>query len=63
MSIHKLRSIICVANASLTLSFRHVKKAELTDKMNAKSEELDEKEMLWLELAEVIEEAEAEAQN
>jgi len=36
------------------------KKADLTDQMNAKSEELDEKEMRWMELAEAIEEAEAE---
>ena len=51
--------------ASLTLSFCsfchvNVKKADLTDQMNAKSEELDEKEMRWMELAEAIEEAEAE---
>ena len=34
--------------------------ADLTDKMNALKEDLDEKEMRWLELAEVIEEAEAQ---
>ena len=53
------------SKASLTLSFCsfchvNVKKADLTDQMNAKSEELDEKEMRWMELAEAIEEAEAE---
>ena len=36
------------------------KKADLTDQMNAKSEELDEKGMRWMELAKAIEEAEAE---
>lgn len=35
------------------------KLAELTDKMNGKKEEMDEKEMRWLELAEMIEEVEA----
>lgn len=34
--------------------------AELTDKMNEYQEEIDEKEMRWLELAEWIEEAEAD---
>lgn len=29
--------------------------AELTDKMNGMNEEIDEKEMRWLELAEMIE--------
>lgn len=51
------------AKTYLTLSFRpfrRVKKADLTDQMNAKSEELDEKEMRWMELAEAFEEAEAE---
>ena len=38
----------------------NVKKADLTDQMNAKSEELDEKEMRWMELAVAIEEADAE---
>ena len=36
------------------------KLAELTEKMNGKKDEMDEKEMRWLELAEIIEEAEAE---
>ena len=36
------------------------KLAELTDQMNGKKEEMDEKEMRWLELAEMIEEVEAE---
>ena len=30
--------------------------AELTDKMNEKNEQVDEKEMRWLELAEIVEE-------
>jgi len=34
--------------------------ADLTDKMNVIKEDIDEKEMRWLELAEAIEEAEAE---
>jgi len=34
--------------------------AELTDKMNAINEEIEEKEMRWLELAEFIEEEEAD---
>lgn len=34
--------------------------ADLTDKMNACKQELDDKEMRWLELAEAIEEAESE---
>ena len=34
--------------------------AELTEIMNSKNEEVDEKEMRWLELAELIEAAESE---
>ena len=34
--------------------------ADLTDKMNVCKQELDDKEMRWLELAEAIEEAESE---
>jgi ATP-binding cassette subfamily F protein uup len=34
--------------------------AKLTDEMNGKLEEVDDKEMRWMELAEMIEEAEAE---
>merc|ERR1712238_523048 len=34
--------------------------AELTETMNSKNEEVDEKEMRWLELAELIEAAESE---
>jgi len=34
--------------------------AELTEQSNAKKEELDEKEMEWLELAELVEQLESE---
>ena len=60
--IEKLKEQVIVLEKEIEKSSDEgwTKLAELTDKMNLKNESIDEKEMRWLELAELLEEAEAE---
>ena len=60
--MEKLREEITVLEAKIEASSDEgwTVLAELSEKVNAMKEDIDEKEMRWLELAEAIEEAEAE---
>ncbi len=60
-ALDKLKKEIAILEKDIENSAEEgwTKLAELTDKMNGKKEDMDEKEMRWLELAEMIEEAEA----